>query len=116
MAKDSKSKQRKRSLDQEDEEAEDSREDELQEELAVLQAIQAEKQRDSADIHRSSQPSTYNKEGLMRCLQDMETAGLPFLETMQICDFPLDSEEHEDLELDDLNREVSAAVTISTTD
>ena len=91
---------------------------ELEEEMQALKAMQREKQRrterdesergehnnegqgndeeeDSNDIPNRK----YNKEALIKSTASLETAGLPFEETMLVCSFPIDvTDEHNDLE------------------
>ncbi|RYY77703.1 hypothetical protein EON63_18250, partial [archaeon] len=94
-----KNKKRKRRDEDDDVEA-----DELDAELAALQAIRQEKQGWTAsDTRKPAQPAMYNKEGLLKCLHDWETKDLPFLETMQVDQFELAIEN----ELDDIEREIS---------
>lgn len=69
---------------------------ELEAEMAALRSMRTEHTGPAG-------PATYNKEGLLKCLEDWETASLPFLETMQIAEYQLQVEN----ELDDLEREVS---------
>lgn len=93
------SKKRVRIEDPKDDEAE-----ELEREMAALRAIREEKE--SAQNHSaedSAKNAIYNKEGLVKALEDWETKDLPFVETMQIGDYQLQVEN----ELDDLEREVN---------
>ena len=96
---------------------------ELEKEMAALKAMQREKQRrktsrgesreeiddeeededdeeeENGEQEESNSKFKYNKEALLRCAETLETAGLPFQETLQICDFPIDiSDEHDDLQ------------------
>jgi hypothetical protein len=70
---------------------------ELEAELAALKAIRAEKENLT-----SPENSTYNKEGLLKCIADLETTDLPFVQTLEVSEFELP----ETNELDDMEREV----------
>jgi hypothetical protein len=83
-----------------EQEPEDDHDAELEAEMAALRAIQSEKSAGSAV--GSGAPVFYNKEGLLKCLEDWETKDLPFLANMQIGQYKLNVEN----ELDDLEREV----------
>jgi hypothetical protein len=81
---------------------------ELEAELAAVEAIRQEKQRKvafSSDVTTSSiqNHSDYNRNGLLKCINDWETLNLPFHQTMEISEF----EFPETNELDDMEREVS---------
>lgn len=71
---------------------------ELEAELAALKAIRAEKENLS-----SPENSTYNKEGLLKCIADLETTDLPFVQTLEVSEFELP----ETNELDDMEREMN---------
>ena len=91
---------------------------ELEEEMQALKAMQREKQRktredgdegDDSDgeklgdreeeVSNGSTKHTYNKDALIKSAESLETAGLPFEETLQVCNFPIDvADEHNDLE------------------
>jgi hypothetical protein len=96
---------------------------EFQRELAAVEQIQREKvyegqkkRKNNSDEKIShineeesisneeagNQKKPYNREALMKCIQDWETLSLPFMETMKIDCFPIEVEN----ELDDLQREV----------
>ena len=86
--------------DSEDLDEEDA-DEELEAEMAVLAAIQAEKADAEGDQEglATGKPvkKAYNREGL---LQALECIGeLPFVESFSISDFPIDvQDEHDDLE------------------
>ena len=92
---------------------------ELEAELAAVKAIQEEKRRqalleaaaeleaeeDDEEVEKPKRINPhYNKEGLAKCLENLETAALPFVQNYQICDYKFAIEN----ELDDIEREVSA--------
>ena len=54
-------------------------------------------------VHGGGMKNTYNADGLLQSLQSISTQTLPFVETLQICEFDLDVQD----EHDDLQREVS---------
>lgn len=86
-------------------------ENELEAELQAVLAMRQEKamlsQDDSADAPPSKvKPSTYNKDGLLKALEELACTTLPFVETLQICDFPVEITD----ENDDLAREVNFLV------
>lgn len=78
---------------------------ELQAEIAALMAMREEKKTVKSPIPGGEvkEKSTYNKQGLLHSLETIETANLPFIETLQICDFELDVQDQHD----DLDREMS---------
>jgi hypothetical protein len=81
---------------------------ELEAELAAVEAIRQEKQRKvafSSDVTTSATQihSDYNRNGLLKCINDWETVNLPFQQTMEISEFEFPSTN----ELDDMEREVS---------
>lgn len=101
------SKKRQRELEKEEEDANPLNDPELEAELAALQSIRQEKE---AKLHHGSEVvshnndhANYNKEGLLKCLADMETNNLPFIQTFEINSFTLPVIN----ELDDIEREVS---------
>ena len=61
-----------------------------------------EKDKQEHENFNPAKKSTYNKDGLLRCIENMDTANLPFLETMRICRYNVDIPD----ENDDLQREV----------
>ena len=87
--------------DSEDLEEEDA-DEELEAEMAVLAAIQAEKadaEGDHDGIIATGKPvkKAYNREGLLQALEGI--GELPFIESFSISDFPIDvQDEHDDLE------------------
>ena len=81
---------------------------ELSAELAALQAIRNEKEGKQQTVTFEDQvqikpKSVYNKEGLIKSLENIPTASLSFIESMQLSDFVLDVQD----EHDDLQREVT---------
>lgn len=87
------------------EEEENEIDPELQAEIAAVMASRSE--RTSVDIDSvtgtSKEKNTYNKDGLIKSLEDLETVGLPFQETLQICSFDIIIQN----ENDDIEREVA---------
>lgn len=73
---------------------------ELEAEMAALKAIREEKENPA---QLGEKPKTgYNTEGLIKCLEKLDTTHLPFKETYQLCDFDINIRD----ENDDLDREV----------
>jgi hypothetical protein len=77
-------------------------------EMKALESMRAEREREqhqSQDDGEGSIPTktTYNRDGLLKCLQDLETADLPFVETLCVDEFDIQINN----ELDDVEREVS---------
>ena len=88
--------------DSEDLEEEDA-DEELEAEMAVLAAIQAEKAEAEGghdEIIATGKPpvkKAYNREGLLQAVEGI--GELPFVESFTISDFPIDvQDEHDDLE------------------
>jgi hypothetical protein len=85
------------------EEVEQEREEnELEAEMKALEAIRAEK----AGKHAAPAAGgmfPYNKEGLLKAVESLKVTSLPFVESMQICEFEAQIAD----ENDDLQREVS---------
>lgn len=95
---------------------------ELQAELAAVMAIRAEKQqqqqqepgkkrvklnpeeeKEEKEGGIAGKPTEfYNRDALLKCLEDLETADLPFIQTMEISEFEFPQTN----ELDDMEREV----------
>ena len=91
---------KRRRSDSEDLEEEDA-DEELEAEMAVLAAIQAEKADAEGDQEgiATGKPvkKAYNREGLLQALEGI--GELPFVESFSISDFPIDvQDEHDDLE------------------
>lgn len=86
----------------EDEEDEENEDPELEAELEAVRAIRAEKNADSTSGETDISKPTFNKEGLLKCIADLDL-DLGFAETMQIDEFVLDITD----ENDDLDREMN---------
>lgn len=81
---------------------------ELEKERAAVEQIRREREQqqqagdsDGADI--TEKRLSYNRDGLMKCLQDSESRSLSFLETLIVDELPFSNVN----ELDDLEREMS---------
>ena len=94
--------------------AEEVEEAELQAEIKAVMEIKnnrikaslsqpIEETQDITDNNTNASTTTYNKNGLIMANQNMLVSTLPFLETLQVCEYSVD---HED-ENEDLEREVS---------
>jgi hypothetical protein len=85
---------------------EDQIDPELQAEIAAVQASRLERISVDNDgvTGTSKEKNTYNKEGLIKSLEDLETVSLPFHETFQICSFDIIIQN----ENDDIEREVTS--------
>ncbi len=78
-------------------------------EMHAVRAIKNERISTTNEVDgQNNISSSYNKAGLLHCLQNMDTTGLDFSETYQICQFPFDM----DKDLDDLEREVLLLIII----
>jgi hypothetical protein len=88
------------------EDEEDQIDPELQAEIAAVQASRLERSSIDNDgvTGTSKEKNTYNKEGLIKSLEDLETVSLPFHETFQICSFDIIIQN----ENDDIEREVTS--------
>ncbi len=87
----------------ETEDADDQVDPELQAEIAAVMASRSEKVQDNEGITgNSKEKNTYNKEGLIKSLDGIETVNLPFKETLQICENEIIIQN----ENDDIEREV----------
>lgn len=102
-------KKRKRQVSSEDSNEENVEDVELQAEIEALKLSRAEKglllEPESVITEKQPVPSTsniYNAAALLKCVEDMGTVNLPFLETLQISEFSLEIVD----ENDDLEREV----------
>lgn len=73
---------------------------ELQAELAAVMSIRAEKEGNQGD---SGANTVYNRDALLKCIQDLETIDLPFVQTMEISEFEFPQTN----ELDDMEREMN---------
>ena len=93
--------------------AEEVEEAELQAEIKAVMEIKnnrikaslaqpIEATQDVSDNSTNASTTTYNKNGLIMANQNMLVSTLPFLETLQVCEYSVD---HED-ENEDLEREV----------
>ena len=93
--------------------AEEVEEAELQAEIKAVMEIKnnrikaslsqpIEETQDTSDHNANTSTTTYNKNGLIMANQNMLVSTLPFLETLQVCEYSVD---HED-ENEDLEREV----------
>jgi hypothetical protein len=104
MGKKDPSKKRKR-VDFEDQNDSDNIVDpELEQELAAVKAIRAEKTHNEFDNdHEKPINEVYNRDGILKCLSDIESKDLPFIQTMEINEFEFPQTN----ELDDMEREVS---------
>ena len=101
-------KKRKRSVSFEDVNEENSEDVELQAEIEALRLSRAEKgllelEQQESKVVKPASSSVYNPASLLKCVEDMGTVNLPFLETLQISEFSLEVVD----ENDDLEREVS---------
>lgn len=86
------------------EDEEDQIDPELQAEIAAVEASRLERINGNDGVTGTSkEKNTYNKEGLIKSLEDLETVSLPFHETFQICSFDIIIQN----EHDDIEREVS---------
>ncbi len=96
---------RKRKADEvvSDNEEEDA---ELQAELAAVLAARQEK-KNVENGEAVERVTMYNKEGMLKCIEELDT-GLPFAETLVVCEF------HANIinENDDIEREVSCRVAV----
>jgi hypothetical protein len=104
MGKKDPSKKRKR-VDFEDQNDSDNIVDpELEQELAAVKAIRYEKTHNESDNdYEKPVNEVYNRDGILKCLSDIETKDLPFIQTMEINEFEFPHTN----ELDDMEREVS---------
>lgn len=77
---------------------------ELQAEIAAVMASRSERIGiDKEEVNGNSrEKNTYNKDGLVKSLENIETVNLPFHETMQICEYDIAIQN----ENDDIEREV----------
>ncbi len=73
---------------------------ELQAELAAVMSIRAEKEGNQGD---SGANTVYNRDALLKCIQDLDTIDLPFVQTMEISEFEFPQTN----ELDDMEREMN---------
>ena len=82
--------------------------EDFQAELNAVLSIRKEKMSQStdSDLPQESTKVTYNKSGLLQSIEAAGTESLPFLETLQICEFDLDVQNQHD----DLEREVRSKV------
>lgn len=92
----------------EEEVREEEEENEYEAELQAVMAIRAERemashQQEGSSSSSNNKPNTYNREGLLAALENMETRDMPFIQTMQVTDFSLKLEN----ELDDIERETA---------
>lgn len=101
-------KKRKRQVSFEESNEENAEDVELQAEIEALRLSRAEKgllEQESAITDKqpiSISNNIYNSAALLKCVEDMGTVNLPFLETLQISEFSLEIVD----ENDDLDREV----------
>ena len=103
-------KKRNRQVSFDDVNEENIEDAEFQAEIQALKLSRAEKALEQEQLHESvtSKPSVstatnvYNSAALLKCVEDMGTVNLPFLETLQISEFSLEIVD----ENDDLEREV----------
>ena len=75
---------------------------ELQAEMAAVLAARAEKKDESNQKEVVERVTMYNKDGMLKCIEELDT-GLPFSETMVVCEFTAAVTN----ENDDIEREVS---------
>jgi rRNA-processing protein EBP2 len=92
----------------EEEVREEVEENEYEAELQAVMAIRAEREAEqqnpeSSSSSSSNKPNTYNREGLIAALENLETRELPFIQTMQINECSLELVN----ELDDIERETA---------
>ena len=102
-------KKRNRQVSFDDLNEENTEDVELQAEIQALKLSRAEKGleqalQESASVTTkpSATSNVYNSAALLKCVEDMGTMSLPFLETLQISEFSLEIVD----ENDDLEREV----------
>jgi len=103
-------KKRNRQVSFDDVNEENIEDAEFHAEIQALKLSRAEKALEQEQLHESvtSKPSVstttnvYNSAALLKCVEDMGTVNLPFLETLQISEFSLEIVD----ENDDLEREV----------
>jgi hypothetical protein len=74
---------------------------ELQAEINALKAMRAEQRGENTE-NLATAKTTYNKEALMQCVEELGTTSLPFYESMQIGTYDVGVHN----ENDDLEREV----------
>jgi hypothetical protein len=89
---------KKRPIAEIEEDVEDIEDEELAAELAALEAMKSEQSSSVVDHNKSS----YNKEALLKYVENLESGALPFAETLQIGHFSIEVTD----ENDDLEREV----------
>ena len=70
--------------------------------LNIKEGLVEKDKQEEHETFNTAKKSTYNKDGLLRCIENMDTANLPFLETMRICRYNVEIPD----ENDDLQREV----------
>jgi hypothetical protein len=92
---------RKREREEDEDEQGQEIDLELEAELAALQSIQDEQNHREGE-EKLNQKLTAHKEGLLHCLESLATHTMPFIESMNICEYELQVED----ENDDLEREV----------
>ena len=107
MGKKDNSRKRRREDDEEDDRERNENplaaDPELEAELAAVAAIRAEKEGKESTGNNSGAASTYNHDGLVKCIHDFDTADLPFIQTMEINEFEFPQTN----ELDDMEREMN---------
>jgi len=73
---------------------------------AEREADQGKKQDDAGSVQTNK--NGYNRDALMKCVEDSESAGLPFVETLRVDEFDLTINN----ELDDVEREVRITISL----
>lgn len=96
---------KKRPISEIEEDVDDVEDDELAAELAALEAMKTEQQRSTITDHNKS---SYNKEALLKYVENLESGALSFVETLQISHFSIDVTD----ENDDLEREVFSEIDV----
>jgi flagellar biosynthesis GTPase FlhF len=87
-----------------EEEEEEGIDPELEEEIAALKSIQEERQKENQpekEDEKKMKP-IYNKEGILKYLQEEKEESLPFIQTLEVCGGSIDVPDVND----DLQREV----------
>lgn len=79
-------------------------------EMKALESLRAEREQEQQGSQESTiqTKTTYNRDGLIKCLQDLETVDLSFVETLCVNEFDLQINN----ELDDVEREVSLVTVL----
>jgi rRNA-processing protein EBP2 len=103
---------RKRDVIDEEEEEQEAFDEELEAEMAALKAMRSEAAEaeeaatgkpTGTDNNVDATKTNYNRDGLVKALDGIESRNLPFVETLQLCEFSIDVEDDND----DLQREMA---------